>query len=379
VRICYVITLTLAVLGALYNEFSEPALAALLFISLSALPLIVYGDAVRTALPVAARDASFGLRIARVSALAAAIANCVIFVSSRGFGGADALTLEGIIGIAGQATADRYIYGEASGNPLLVATVFINAYLWAVRSRAVLAASIPALLPAVAYSILSTEKWPLYCAFSFFVTGSFVDAYVRGRGYARVLLWPAAFGIAGGLLSLAARSGLSEAGSDVSLQLSAQLAHYVFAQYQAFGLWLMSHYADCCSLGATAFIGPLSLLGLVDRPPGVFEDFVVVNGMETNIFTAWRYWVQDFSLIGPLVLIGCFAAAYRYFLLNSCYRICLGLLILLTLSTLLQINTTLFVHNSVTLAAVICPILTCSLLFKAHESPRTVHLQPRQG
>jgi hypothetical protein len=69
------------------------------------------------------------------------------------------------------------------------------------------------------------------------------------------------------LLSLAARSGLSEAGSDVSLQLSAQLAHYVFAQYQAFGLWLMSHYADCCSLGATAFIGPLSLLGLVDRPP----------------------------------------------------------------------------------------------------------------
>jgi hypothetical protein len=100
--------------------------------------------------------------------------------------------------------------------------------------------------------------------------------------------------------------------------------------------------------------------------------------METNIFTAWRYWVQDFSLIGPLVLIGCFAVAYRYFLLNSCYRICLGLLILLTLSTLLQINTTLFVHNSVTLAALICPLLTCAFLFKAHESPRTVHLQPRQ-
>jgi len=378
VRICYLITLTLAALGAVYNGFSEPALAALLFIAVSALPLMVYDDAIRTVLPVAARDASTFLRIARVAALAAAIANCVIFVSSQGFRGADALTIQGIIGIAGQATADRYIYGETSGNPFLVATVFVNAYLWAVRSRSVLAASFPALLPAVAYSILSTEKWPLYCAFSFFVTGSFIDAYVRGRGYARVLLWPAAFGVAGGLLSLAARSGLSEAGSDVSLQLTEQLAHYVFAQYQAFGLWLMAHYADCCSLGATAFIGPLSLLGLVDRPPGVFEDFVVVNGTETNIYTAWRYWVQDFSVVGPLVLIGCFAAVYRYCRLTSSYRTCLGLLILLTLSTLLQINPTLFVHNSVMLAALLCPVLTCSFMFQAHESSRTVHLQPRQ-
>jgi oligosaccharide repeat unit polymerase len=159
-----------------------------------------------------------------------------------------------------------------------------------------------------------------------------------------------------GIISMVIRSGQETPQTvfQIAGTFYGGIAHYLFAQYQAFGIWLSEHYMDCCSGGRYSFAGPASYLGISDRLQGVFADVVVIYGKETNIYTAWRYLVQDFSVLGPFLIVATYAIVYRWSIQQRKRGISLALTTLLWLTTFLQINTTLFVHNSVALAALAC-------------------------
>jgi len=273
------------------------------------------------------------------------------------------------VAIAREATLERYNLGSTQGNALLVSAAIANAFLWARASVSKILAMFVALVPAGLYALVSTEKWPLYCATSFFVAGLLLSE--RKRGTYRHALIAAACVVAIGVASLAVRQGVTEydATFDALATLLALLGHYVFAQYETFGRWLMGGFADCCSLGLYTFSGPVAFLDLAERIPGVFSEIETVRGLETNIYTAWRYIVQDFSIFGPVVLISLFALTYRYCWVTGHYRITRGLLTLLFISTFLQINTTIFVHNSVALAALFCAFVATLSMKRHNESP----------
>lgn len=375
-RLCYIVTILFAIGGAVFNDFSQASMLAFLFIAVSALPLLIC--ALDTpALVSGTYVQSSRLAALRLVFLGLAIINVVVFVLGQGFRIADLFSPEGILQIAQQATADRYELGSTSGNPLLVCAVFVNAFLWAGARMPFLFALLIGLIPAAVYSILSTEKWPLYCAMSFFLTNMLLLRAIEGRRLGLASFGPAALlTVPAALLSLVMRQGISEGGAavDASGELTYMLAHYMFGGYEAFGQWLGAHYDSCCTLGFYTFVGPASVLGLGERQQGVFEENIVVQGLETNIYTAWRYLAEDFSIIGPILLVSAYALGYRYCVLSHKPRAAMALFTILVVATLLQINTTVFVHNSVALAALACAIASGTLFYKPHESTRADHM-----
>ena len=320
-RVCYAVTVALALMGLVYNHGSDAALLSFLFICVSASPLLLcsLGLPREGAVTMEHGGVLTGLSLLF---LALSLLNLIVFAVNEGFGLSSLFDPQSLVALAAQSTFQRYEYEGGSGNPLLVGAMLINAYLWAGARRRVLLALLPALLPAALYTVLSTEKWPFYCSMSFFVTRVL---FSRPAGSTRKLSGygtVAAVGIVAlpiALLSLALRAGAEDvtAAFDLAAGLTNVLFHYMFAQYEAFGLWLSAHYADCCTFGRYTFVGPASALGLTERLAGVFAENVTVNGLDTNIYTAWRYLTQDFSVGGPIVLVFVYAAAYRYCVLRG--------------------------------------------------------------
>lgn len=360
--LCYLATFLLALSGTVYNGFSWPSLLAFAFISVSASPLLIASIGMDTSRPLIRSNQAW-LSAMRVIFLGLALANIVYLMAGLGFSPSALMDREAVFRLAGQATMERYVYGTTEGNALLVAATFASAFFWSTSPLPSVVIIAAGLVPAAVYSILSTEKWPFYCAVSFFLTG-LLTGRSRGRAgsNARSPVVPIAIVAAGAfavvLASMATRSG--DDAQQTVLQLAGTftgaIAHYLFAQYHAFGVWFSAHYLDCCSGGRLSFAGPLSYLGLSEREQGVFAQTVLVYGRETNIYTAWRYLAQDFSIVGPFLIVSAYAVVNRWCLGHGRTRLSLALMILLWLSTLLQINTTLFVHNSVALAALICTV-----------------------
>ena len=113
-----------------------------------------------------------------------------------------------------------------------------------------------------------------------------------------------------------------------------------------------------CHTGSRSCFAPWLWRRVAERAQGVFTDVVVIGGIETNIYTAWRFLVQDFSFAGPFAIVLLFAVTYRYCVLTSSTRAAWFMLVMLMFTTFLQPNTTLFVHNSITLAALLCAAIT---------------------
>lgn len=361
--LCYAITVLLATCGVIYGDFSEPSLLAFIFIAISASPLLI--GSIGLAKPSQARTSDpQWMSFFRCVFLLLALTNVALLIHGHGFSIPEVMTRQGLFELAGKATVERYTLGTTQGNPILVAATFVSAFLWA-RSSLPSAISITlGLAPAAIYSVLSTEKWPFYCTISFFMTSILAGQRPASRSpsIATFGLPIASVAIIVSALSLVTRSGNDNSDNLylAATSFGSTIAHYFFAQYEAFGIWLSSHYLDCCSGGRYSFTGITSLLGLDTRQQGVFADNVVIHGVETNIYTAWRYLVQDFSIFGPTVIVLAYAGAYRYCVQHAMNRPAAALFTLLGITTFLQINTTIFVHNSVALAAFVCATISAA-------------------
>ena len=86
-----------------------------------------------------------------------------------------------------------------------------------------------------------------------------------------------------------------------------RLQAYLFGYLAAFSNWLMDGYDGNLQLGLQTFAGPLSLGDLTVRLFGSYEPVIITGDLSTNIFTALRGLIQDYSVTGAgiiLVFIG---------------------------------------------------------------------------
>jgi oligosaccharide repeat unit polymerase len=88
----------------------------------------------------------------------------------------------------------------------------------------------------------------------------------------------------------------------------AKLFSSAFGHMTAFSQWLgdyWSHSDYSPTLGGYTFSGPLEMLHIQKRLPGIFVDLVeLAVGETSNVFTGFRFLIQDFTIPGALALLG---------------------------------------------------------------------------
>ncbi len=81
-----------------------------------------------------------------------------------------------------------------------------------------------------------------------------------------------------------------------------QIRAYFFGYLAAFTQWIGTIDSPNISGGLTTFAGPFNLLGVMERSLGFYDPANISLGISTNIFTALRGLVIDFSIPGSILI-----------------------------------------------------------------------------
>jgi len=77
---------------------------------------------------------------------------------------------------------------------------------------------------------------------------------------------------------------------------------YFFGYLAAFSQWFGGDIASNANLGLITFAGPFNLFGIMERPLGFYDAINISKDISTNIFTAFRGIVTDFTISGSIVI-----------------------------------------------------------------------------
>jgi oligosaccharide repeat unit polymerase len=308
--------------------------------------------------------------------LALGLLNLGVIAASIDRAPSDLLSVEGVASAAVESTIRRYEERAASGHPVLLAlSLFLIFRVGAAAQKVGVLKKLLAFAPVVAYTILTTEKLPALLAIMFFLSGV-VMSTPPSRALRRFSTTAAFFVLVGGAVGATAvlmRAGLDSESSKVGLTL----IHYVLSPYSGFGHWLHDHgMRACCTLGEQTFAGPFNALGLAPRKQGIFEEYFVINGLPGNIYTAWRFIIEDFSVVGPLVLNSILAAAFVALQSHGLRFLSAPVKLFVVLGALLSLATTPFAYNSLALTFALAAGYTFIVSYpfrRSRLSPSTLH------
>jgi hypothetical protein len=148
-----------------------------------------------------------------------------------------------------------------------------------------------------------------------------------------------------------------------------------------FSTWLAEYTSQPFSpaLGTTTFAGPLELLGNSQRIPGLIDELVeLVAGETSNIYTAFRPLIQDFTMPGALAVLGLlgFAGGVGFRKVAAGKWSGLPLLLLAYQTTMWTPITWLWVYNSLTATLAIVATLVFVVRLWRGNKGRKHDLQP---
>jgi oligosaccharide repeat unit polymerase len=201
--------------------------------------------------------------------------------------------------------------------PALGGMVFVIRKEW--RWKIVALASV---MPAVAVTMLQTTKAAVLFSGTLWLSTYFAVRLRLGklkivtRGHVTTGV------VAGAIVTIFFFAvGLARmASTDASLLalVRVKLVTAAFGHMSVFSSWFTDylHQAPNPTLGAYTFAGPLEMMGLKQRVPGIFGNVVeLIAGETSNIYTGFRPLIQDFTIpgaIGILAVLGFVGgASYR--------------------------------------------------------------------
>lgn len=259
----------------------------------------------------------FGLILA--ASVTLGIGSNVVFLSSSSVALADVFDIEKLVIVSNQAYLQRYAEaGAPSGAGLsqaLLPFVYLAAaaggILFELRKEILWKCfALFAFVPALVVTVLQTTKAAMLFAIVLWLSGYFATrlrfgklaVFTRGHLVVAVITGSAltAFFFAVGLARLAS--------TDVSLLnvVMLKLITSAFGHMTVFSQWLAEYWSQPFepSLGKFTFAGPLEMAGLSRRIPGLFESIIeLVAGETSNIYTAFRPLIQDFTIPGALAVL----------------------------------------------------------------------------
>ncbi len=94
---------------------------------------------------------------------------------------------------------------------------------------------------------------------------------------------------------------------DTFFAASGKMISYGLGHLPAFDIWYVSyeeHFSDLTFGGKTIY-GITNTLGVLSREQGVFSEMYKISpyGDETNVFTAFRFFVEDFGSVGTWLFL----------------------------------------------------------------------------
>lgn len=222
-----------------------------------------------------------------------------------------------LLGLGHLWSVQRYEYGELEPWPVRLTVMWVYP---------------AALLGGIAYASVLDRKTRRYCLLPFLPSllvgtivaaraGILIAAIIWGSGYFAVKHWQSSgayrlfqrrlvlFLVALGLVAIGLFMSIdairhSSDGETFNMLLDSQrLFKYAFGSLAAFSNWFHDSVAHDSGLGAYTFGGIFDVLRIKHREIGLYEGMVTLpGGEETNIYTAIRGLIQDFTLAGALIL-----------------------------------------------------------------------------
>ena len=95
------------------------------------------------------------------------------------------------------------------------------------------------------------------------------------------------------------REGMDTLIVDLMLE---RIRAYFFGYLSAFSTWLSGNFESNYNFGLITFAGIFNLIGLMERPLGFYDSVYIADGTSTNIFTAFRGIITDFSIPGAIFI-----------------------------------------------------------------------------
>jgi oligosaccharide repeat unit polymerase len=227
--------------------------------------------------------------------------------------------IEKLVVVSNQAYFASYLEAGAPPPPPLSQPLLPFVYLAAAvggalfvlrRSLRLRALAIASFLPAIAVTILQTTKAAMLFAMSLWFSSYFAMRLRQGKLAVftkQHLLVATSLGAVLTIFFFAV--GFARlATTDVTLlsTVYSGLASSAFGHMTVLSQWL-TEYANAPfspTLGKITFAGPLEMIGFGKRIPGIFENLVdLVTGQTTNIYTAFRPLIQDYTMPGALAVL----------------------------------------------------------------------------
>ena len=170
--------------------------------------------------------------------------------------------------------------------------------------------ALTSLLPAVVVTVLQTTKAATLFAICLWLATYFAARLRQGelavftRGHLLVA------GLFGALLTAfffaVQLARLAVLDSSLLGLVMEKLVTSAFGHMTAFSQWL-TEYPDqpfAPTLGTYTFAGPLEMLGYGQRIPGIYPTIIeLVTGDNTNVYTAFRPLIEDFTMPGALAVL----------------------------------------------------------------------------
>tara|TARA_Y100000590_G_scaffold470547_1_gene666216 strand:- start:1760 stop:3019 length:1260 start_codon:yes stop_codon:yes gene_type:complete len=92
---------------------------------------------------------------------------------------------------------------------------------------------------------------------------------------------------------------------------------YFFGYLSAFSIWLSGNFESNYNYGLITFAGIFNLIGLMERPLGFYDSISIAGGTSTNIFTAFRGIITDFTIPGAIFLAFTFGYIFQKIFQNK--------------------------------------------------------------
>jgi oligosaccharide repeat unit polymerase len=235
-------------------------------------------------------------------------------------------SLDGLLDLGPLLSAERYVDGSNYPTVVraLVAWIYPAALMGGLaypfaatrRQRLVaLSAFVPALMLAVITAVRSGLLFAVVCGTSAYLS---VNVCV-GAGRYRPFRAKFIAGVVGGVAAAVCFALLIQVlrgGVDQGYDLSATWAHVrsgVFGYLSTFSEWNREGSTEV-SWGFYSFAGLFDMFGLRPREIGVYLTSINLGGSDTNIYTAFRGLIEDFSYPGALLVLFAvgFGSGYAY-------------------------------------------------------------------